>query len=54
MQEISEEYKMPGFSIVTMEEVVSYLYKREIGGRVLIDETMKAAIDAYYEEYGVR
>ncbi|MBR2258697.1 MAG: orotate phosphoribosyltransferase [Blautia sp.] len=54
LQEISAEYGMPGFSIVTMDEVVSYLYGREIGGRVLIDEATKAAIDAYYREYGVK
>ena len=32
---------------------VSYLYNREVGGRVLIDDDVKARIDAYYQEYGV-
>ena len=36
-----------------MKEVVSYLYNREVGGRVLIDDDVKARIDAYYKEYGV-
>jgi orotate phosphoribosyltransferase len=37
-----------------MKEVTEYLYGREYKGRVVIDDTIKAAIDAYYEQYGVR
>ena len=40
-------------AIVSMDEVVEYLYNREIDGTVLIDDEMKAKIDAYYEQYGV-
>ena len=54
LEEISAAYGMPGFSIVTMKEVVSYLSQREINGKRYIDETIKKAIDAYYEEYGVK
>ena len=52
LTEISETYGMKTAAIVTMEEVTEYLYGREIGGRVLIDDSMKAAIDAYYAQYG--
>ena len=31
-----------------------YLYNRECGGKVVIDDTIKAAIDAYYEQYGAK
>ena len=33
----------------TMEEVVECLYNKECNGKVVIDDTLKAAIDAYYE-----
>lgn len=52
LTEISETYGMKTAAIVTMEEVTEYLYGREIGGRVLIDDSMKEAIDAYYVQYG--
>ena len=41
-------------AIVSMEEVVEYLYNRPCNGRVVIDDTLKAAIDAYYEQYGAK
>ena len=53
-QEIQERYGFPVASIVSMAEVVEHLYKREVGGRVVIDDELKAAIDAYYEQYGVK
>ena len=53
LEEIQETYGLKTTAIVTMKEVVSYLYNREVGGRVLIDDDVKARIDAYYQEYGV-
>ena len=41
-------------AIVTMADVVEHLYNRPCQGRVLIDDTLKAAIDAYYEQYGAK
>ncbi len=52
LEEISETYGMQTTSIVTMAEVVEYLYGREYKGRVVIDDALKASIDAYYREYG--
>ena len=40
--------------IVNMAEVTEYLYNREVQGEVLIDDDIKAAIDAYYEEWGAK
>ena len=53
-QEIQERYGFPVASIVSMEEVVEELYGKEIDGRVVIDDGIKAALDAYYERYGVK
>ena len=52
LDEIEAKYGFSGQAIVTMAEVVEYLYNQERGGRIVIDDTMKAAIDAYYEQYG--
>ena len=52
LAEIAENYGMKTTAIVTMEEVTEYLYGREIGGKVLLDDSIKKAIDAYYEQYG--
>ena len=54
LDEIKDLYGFETGAIVTMEEVVDYLYNRECQGKVIIDDTLKAAIDAYYEQYGVK
>lgn len=54
LDEIRELYGFEAYAIVTMEEVVEHLYNKEYKGTVVIDDTLKAAIDAYYEQYGVK
>ena len=54
LDEIRDLYGFDTAAIVTMEEVVEYLYNTPYKGRVIIDDTLKAAIDAYYETYGVK
>ncbi|MDO4476067.1 MAG: orotate phosphoribosyltransferase [Lachnospiraceae bacterium] len=54
LQEIEETYGLKTTAIVTMAEVVECLYNRPYNGKVYIDDTIKAAIDAYYETYGVK
>lgn len=54
LQEIQEKYGFATGAIVNMEEVVEYLYNRPYQGTVYIDDTLKAAIDAYYEQYGAQ
>lgn len=54
LAEIRELYGLPTAAIVTMEEVVSYLYGKNEDGNGLITDEIKRAIDAYYEEYGVK
>ena len=53
LKEIEEKYGLQTTAIVTMAEVVEHLYNREYKGNVIIDDRMKEAIDAYYEQYGV-
>lgn len=54
IEEIKERYGIQASAIVTMKEVVEYLYRREYKGRVYINEAMKEEIDAYYEQYGAK
>ena len=54
LEEIQEKYGFRTTAIVTMKEVVEHLYNKEYKGKVIIDDTLKAAIDAYYEQYGAK
>lgn len=54
LDEIRERYGFDAKAIVTMDEVVEHLYNRECQGRVVIDDTIKSAIDAYYRQYGCK
>ena len=54
LMEIEENYGLKTTAIVTMAEVVEHLYNKPYKGKVVIDDTLKAAIDAYYEQYGVK
>ena len=47
-----EKYGFGANAIVTMGEVVEYLYNRPCQGKVVIDDSMKAAIQEYYKAYG--
>jgi len=52
LDEVKEKYGFDAHAIVDMDEVVEHLYNKEYKGKVLIDDTLKSAIDAYYEQYG--
>lgn len=52
LDEVADLYGFPTASIVNMAEVTEHLYNRECQGKVVIDDAIKAAIDAYYEQYG--
>lgn len=54
LAEIREKYGLETTAIVTMAEVIEHLYNKPYKGKVIIDDTMKAAIDAYYEQYGAK
>lgn len=54
LEEIEEKYGFETNAIVTMEEVVECLYRKPYRGNVYIDDTLKAAIDEYYGQYGAK
>ncbi|MBQ9955545.1 MAG: orotate phosphoribosyltransferase [Eggerthellaceae bacterium] len=54
LDEVADLYGFPTAAIVDMAEVTECLHNREVRGRVVIDDAIKAAIDAYYEQYGAK
>ena len=54
LDEIKEKYGFDAHAIVSMEDVVEHLYNKPCNGKVVIDDNIKSAIDAYYEQYGVK
>ena len=54
LDEVHDLYGFETNAIVTMKEVIEHLYNKEYKGKVIIDDTLKAAIDAYYEQYGAK
>lgn len=52
LAEIQENYGLQTTAIVTMAEVIEHLYNKEYKGKVIIDNTLMEAIDAYYKKYG--
>ena len=54
LEEVKDLYGFETSAIVTMEEVVEELYNKECNGKIVIDDTIKQAIDAYYQQYGAK
>lgn len=54
LAEIKEKYGFDANAIVSMADVIEHLYNKEYKGKIIIDDTLKKAIDAYYDVYGVK
>ena len=54
LDEIKEKYGFEARAIVSMADVIEHLYNREYKGQIIIDDTLKSAIDKYYDEYGLK
>ncbi len=54
LDEIKDTYGFNTAAIVDMSDVVEHLYNKPYKGEVYIDDTLKTAIDAYYEQYGAK
>lgn len=53
LKEVSEKYGFPTDAIVTMSEVVDYLYKNPVDDDFVITDPILEALTEYYKEYGV-
>ena len=54
LEEIQDTYGIPANAIVSMAEVIEHLYNRPCNGKIIIDDSLKAAIDNYYAQYGAK
>ena len=54
LSEIREKFGFKTCAIVTMAEVIEYLYNKEVNGKVIIDDEIKGRIDEYYKQYGAK
>ncbi|MBO4749714.1 MAG: orotate phosphoribosyltransferase [Lachnospiraceae bacterium] len=54
LEEIKEKYGFDANAIVNMAEVTEYLYNKPYKGKVYVDDEIKAALDAYYAQYGCK
>ena len=51
---LAEEFAMPCFAIVTVEDVLAHLHGRKLDGRVALDDAARARMVAHLAEYGPR
>lgn len=54
LDEVKDLYGFETAAIVDMKEVTQALHGKEVGGRVVITDEIKEAIDAYYAQYGAK
>lgn len=52
LEEVETEFGIKTYSIVTIAQIVSYLYNRSIDGKVILDSSMKNKIEEYLKTYG--
>ncbi|MGL4799852.1 MAG: orotate phosphoribosyltransferase [Cellulosilyticaceae bacterium] len=54
IQEIEEEFGIKTYPIVTVREIIDALHNNPVDGKVVIDDAMRARMEAYLEEYCVK
>jgi orotate phosphoribosyltransferase len=52
LAEVADTLGIPIFAIVTIREIIDFLHNREISGKIVLDDPMKAKIETYLETYG--
>ncbi len=54
IQEIYDEFGIKAYPIVTVREIIDTLHNNPVDGKVVIDDAMRARMEAYLEEYCVK
>ena len=54
LKEVADTLGIPIFAIVTITEIMDFLYQRKINGRIVLDDAMKSNIEAYLDTYGAQ
>jgi len=52
VQQIKNDFGIEVYPIVTVREIIDYLYGRKIGDKVIIDDLIKEKMELYLLEYG--
>lgn len=52
LDELRDSYSIRVYPIVTVLEIIEHLHNRELDGRVYIDNSVKAKMEAYLKTYG--
>ena len=52
LDELRQDYGIQVCPIVTVREIIAFLYNRPVDGKVYIDDEMKARMEAYLAQYG--
>jgi orotate phosphoribosyltransferase len=52
LREVGDEFNMPTFSIVTLEEIVSHLSENDVDGERVLSDSLLGRIEAYRAEFG--
>lgn len=54
IQEIEDEFGIKTYPIVTVRDIIQTLHNVEVGGKIVIDDTMKEKMEQYLVEYCVK
>lgn len=54
LDELREDYGIQVCPIVTIREIISFLYNREVDGKVYINDEMRSRMEEYLKQYGGR
>ena len=54
LDELRQDYGIQVYPIVTVREIIDFLYQRPVDGKIYIDDKMKARMEAYLAEYGAK
>lgn len=54
LRQVAEKYNMKTSAIVTIHEVIDYLYNKEVNGKILINSTIRDNMESYLKEYGAK
>jgi orotate phosphoribosyltransferase len=52
LQELRDDYGIESYAIVNIQDIVRYLFDREIDGKVVLDAHRKQQIETYLSRYG--
>lgn len=52
LQELQDDLGIKVKAIVTIEEILNYLYHKEVDGKIIINDEMKLQIEAYQKNFG--